>query len=135
MSISNFFIDINSQGREGVAKKIPSSGNSALSCELSQHLQFMYRIPKMANSIEDITGSGANITIKSWKYTMGPISLLSQSRIWISIFIEFSPTLLITLNSEDEKLRIYILSRKWCIHHYQGLKIHKGVNVLLKSNK
>ena len=36
-----------------------------LSCELSQHLQFMYRIPKMANSIEDITGSGANITIKS----------------------------------------------------------------------
>ena len=33
-----------------------------LSCELSQHLQFMYRIPKMANSIEDITGSGANIT-------------------------------------------------------------------------
>ena len=80
-----------------------------LSCELSQHLQFMYRIPKMANSIEDITGSGANITIKSWKYTKGPISLWSQSPIGMSIHIHWIFTQnLTTLNSEDGKFRIYV---------------------------
>ena len=74
-SLEQFFLTL---GQNNFGNKI-----QFLSCELSQQLQFMYRIPKMANSIEDITGSGANITIKSWKYTKGPISLWSQSRIGI----------------------------------------------------